>query len=139
MRIVENKFIPFRGFSAVMLFGVIFTRDREKITPEKVRHEEIHFRQMLEIDIMCACVIAFFAIFSMLTWWWMLASAVAYYTVYALCWIMELILPPYNHAYGNICLESEAIYNMGDEDYLKHRPRFAFLKYISNSKYPYPR
>ena len=57
MRVVRSRWIPFRGFSAINLFEVIFVR---KDLPEEyltnthwletiVRHERIHTRQMLEL------------------------------------------------------------------------------------------
>jgi hypothetical protein len=49
MKIIENKFIPFKGYSAIMLFGLLFTRDKSKVTQRTVRHESIHARQMWEM------------------------------------------------------------------------------------------
>ena len=48
MKIIENKWIPFRGFSAVNLFGVLFVRKGVEVTDTMIRHEEIHTMQMRE-------------------------------------------------------------------------------------------
>ena len=48
MKIIENKWIPFKGWSAVNLFGVLFVRKGVKVTEEMLRHEEIHTLQMKE-------------------------------------------------------------------------------------------
>lgn len=57
MKIVRNRWIPFKGFSAINLFGVIFVRKdlpEEYLTNTRwletiVRHERIHTRQMVEL------------------------------------------------------------------------------------------
>lgn len=43
MKIVYNRIMPFRGYSAMMFFGVIFARKKYKPLPSRtVRHEAIH-------------------------------------------------------------------------------------------------
>ena len=51
----------------------------------------------------------------------------------------EVLLPPYNRAYGNSCFETEAIYNQHDPLYTRRwwRHLFAWITYIPNRKYPY--
>ena len=57
MKIVHSRWIPFRDFSAINLFGVIFVRkdlpDRYQSDPlwleTIVRHERIHTSQMVEL------------------------------------------------------------------------------------------
>lgn len=135
--IVINKLIPLPGWSVVMLFGILFTRDMGKITSRRIRHEKIHIRQWIEITtVWTVALIALHFLFG-ISLWWLLTAVIAYYVVYVLCWIIELCLPPYNRAYGNVCMETEAYYNEAEEDYLQRRKPFAFLKYISNKKYPY--
>lgn len=47
MRVIYNSFIPFRGFVAINLFGVIFARKCYKPLPKYVLdHEAIHTKQM---------------------------------------------------------------------------------------------
>ena len=49
MKIVQNKFIPFKGYKYINLFGIIFTRDKSKITDVEYNHEKIHLKQMQEM------------------------------------------------------------------------------------------
>jgi hypothetical protein len=49
MRIVYNNIIPFRGFTAMMLFGVIFARKSAKpLSARTLNHEAIHAAQARE-------------------------------------------------------------------------------------------
>jgi len=46
MKIIYNSFLPFKGFSAIALFGVIFARKEFKpLSNKMVRHEQIHAAQ----------------------------------------------------------------------------------------------
>ena len=49
MKIVYNKFIPFKGFSAINLFGILFARKGVKISKKIINHELIHTAQMKEL------------------------------------------------------------------------------------------
>ena len=49
MKIIYNKFIPFNGFSAINLFGILFARNGVKISKERINHELIHTAQMKEL------------------------------------------------------------------------------------------
>lgn len=49
MKIIYNKLIPFPGFTAMMLFGVIFARKSARPLSERtIRHESIHVAQAKE-------------------------------------------------------------------------------------------
>ena len=49
MKIIRNNLIPFRGFKAMNLFGVLFVRGRDTVlTDSDMRHETIHTAQMRE-------------------------------------------------------------------------------------------
>jgi hypothetical protein len=49
MKIVYNNIIPFRGFKAMMFWGVIFARKSAKpLSLKTVKHEEIHAAQAKE-------------------------------------------------------------------------------------------
>ena len=48
MKIVYNNFIPFKGFSAINLFGVLFARKGVKISKKIINPELIHTAQMKE-------------------------------------------------------------------------------------------
>ena len=49
MKIVYNNFIPFKGFSAINLFGIFFARKGVKISKKIINHELIHTAQMKEL------------------------------------------------------------------------------------------
>jgi hypothetical protein len=136
MKPIQNRFIPAKGFSAMMLFSFLFTRDASMVTMRTVRHERIHVRQMWEVNILVALLVVPLCTFTSLSWWWLLLPPGAFYLIYFICWIAEIMLPPYDRAYSNICFETEVYYNVDDLDYLEKRKPFAFLRYISNKKYP---
>lgn len=50
MKIIYNKLIPFKGFAAINLFGVLFARKECKPLSERtINHEAIHTAQMREL------------------------------------------------------------------------------------------
>jgi len=49
MRKIYNNIIPFKGFSAVNLFGILFIRKNVILTDRMINHEEIHTAQMREM------------------------------------------------------------------------------------------
>ena len=50
MRIIYNDIIPFKGFTAVNLFGVVFARKSERpLSATTLNHEAIHTEQMKEL------------------------------------------------------------------------------------------
>jgi hypothetical protein len=104
MKVIQNKFIPFKGYSAMMLFGFLFTRDKRKVTERTVRHESIHARQMWELLV------------------------VGFYVWYFVEWLVRLFFK--GNAYRNISFEQEAYSNQDGLDYLRQRKVFAFLKYL---------
>ena len=56
MIVIKNKFIPFKGYDTINLFGILFTRD-DFIDPTEYNHESIHSAQMLECMILSAVII----------------------------------------------------------------------------------
>lgn len=103
MKIIYNNIIPFKGFLAINLFGVLFVRGPKRELPDTVlNHEAIHTAQMKEL-------------------WY-----VFFYLIYVLEWIVRLFKP--GNAYRNISFEREAYENEKDMNYLKHRPIFAMWK-----------
>lgn len=49
MKIVRNNIIPFKGFLAINLFGILFVRGDSYISPQVINHEKIHTAQMREL------------------------------------------------------------------------------------------
>lgn len=101
MRIIYNKFIPFKGFRAMNLFGVIFARkDYKPIVPHCINHERIHTAQMKEL------------------------GYIGFYILYFLEWVYRLIFHT-NTAYRGISFEVEAYKHQYDYLYCNHRKKFA--------------
>lgn len=48
MLIIHNKVIPFPGYRAINLFGIIFARGDKPLSSRTITHEAIHTKQMQE-------------------------------------------------------------------------------------------
>lgn len=103
MKIIRNKYIPFTGYKAINLFGILFVKNNAKIDEVTINHEAIHSAQMKEM------------------------LFIFFYVWYVIEWLFRL---PKGNAYRSISFEREAYENDSDIDYLKNRKHFAFLKYI---------
>ncbi|MBQ8047356.1 MAG: hypothetical protein IJ196_05465 [Prevotella sp.] len=104
MKIVRNRFLPIKGYTAINLLGILFCKPSVKVTPELVLHERIHTAQMIEMLV------------------------IGFYLWYVMEWIVRL--PMHGRAYSNISFEREAYANMHNADYLKHRKRYAWVSYL---------
>lgn len=49
MKIVVNKFIPFTGYKAINIFGILFVKSNKRISEQLINHESIHTAQMKEL------------------------------------------------------------------------------------------
>lgn len=107
MKIIRNNIIPFPGYKAMNLFGVLFVRGNARINERTIRHETIHTAQMKEM-------------------WY-----VFFYIWYVIEWLIRL---PKGNAYRNIAFEREAYANQDDLSYLKNRMRFDFVRYIKKTR-----
>lgn len=107
MKIVYNKFIPFKGFIAVNLFGVMFVREeyRDMLRHRTVNHEMIHTAQMKELF-----YIGFYI----------------WYLVEYLIWLLRYL--DTHKAYRSISFEREAYRNEKNFHYLRDRKHFAWLR-----------
>lgn len=111
MKIIRNNIIPFPGYKAINLFGVLFVRGNARIDDITLNHEKIHTAQMKEM------------------------LYVFFYVWYVIEWIIRLFaFKGTKFAYRNISFEREAYSNDKDQDYLNTRKRFAFTRYILNRK-----
>ena len=138
--VIYNKFIPVKGFTAMTILWWIFVRKEHKAKfiyrGRLHRHEQTHSVQQVELMVL-ACIITPLLIWlTSSSWWFLFAIPVFPIAVYVFCWLVELALPPYNHAYKNVCFETEALLHQNEPDYLHIRSPFSFLQYISNRKYP---
>ena len=110
MKVIYNRFIPFKGFIACNLFGVVFVRKScaDEVDVRVLRHEYVHTLQMKEL-------------------WY-----IGFYILYALFYIKNLTKKHMDdiEAYHAIPFEREAFYNEDNEFYSWIRPKFNWRKYI---------
>ncbi len=105
---IVNRFIPFRGFTAINLFGLIFVRRGKMFTAVDLQHERIHTRQMLELLVL------------------------PFYLIYLVEWVVRLLQTrSLRSAYLSISFEREAYAHQSSPNYLRHRRHFAWLKYMN--------
>ena len=104
MKVIRNKIIPFPGYKAINLFGVLFVRGDAQVDEKTIRHESIHTAQMQEM------------------------LYIFFYLWYVMEWIVRLFMK--GNAYRNISFEREAYENEKDVDYLSSRTWFAWIEYL---------
>ena len=102
--IIRNRYIPFKGFNAMNLFGVILVKKHVHVSDSLLNHERIHTRQMLEMLV------------------------VGFYLWYLVEWLIRLAQK--GDAYQKISLEREAYIHEHDLEYLQHRKPFAWWRYL---------
>lgn len=111
MRIIYNKYFPFKPFLATNIFGTIFCRGKKgRLSAVDVNHEYIHTLQQRELYYVGFMLLYYFE--------WL----------YWLCRKRSFM-----KAYYAISHEREAYANERDLDYNKHRRRFAWFKYMRES------
>lgn len=104
MKVIYNNIIPFKGFSAVNLFGVVFARKECRPLSEKtINHKAIHTAQMREL------------------------LYIGFYIIYFFEWIFRLARQTYTgeDAYRNLSFEKEAYKKQMRKTYLTYRKSFA--------------
>lgn len=104
MKIIYNNIIPFPGYKAINLFGLLFVRKDAIMSEEDINHESIHTAQMKEM------------------------LYIFFYIWYIIEWIIRLFKK--GNAYRNISFEQEAYSNEDNLEYLKDRKYYAWFKYI---------
>lgn len=103
MKIVYNNVIPFKGFAAINLFGVIFARKEcRPLSTSTVNHEAIHTEQMKEL------------------------LYIGFYVCYVVEWLVRLFMK--GNAYRNISFEKEAYNCQHIPSYTQIRQRFAMWR-----------
>lgn len=126
MKIIYNKWIPFKGYFAINLFGTIFIREENRnvaVSKRTKNHESIHTEQMLDfvggvekLKILGGCI---------------------FYVLYFIEWLVKLIISIFYRKvkpYSSISFECEAYDNDKKYKYLNTRKRFAWTKYIFKLK-----
>jgi len=104
MKIVRTNLLPFKGYSAINLLGVLFVHKGVYLSQELINHERIHSAQQREM------LFLFF------------------YIAYLIEWVLRL--PMRGNAYRNISFEREAYSNQRDMDYLANRRHYAWRRYL---------
>ena len=104
VKIVRNTILPFKGFTAVNLMGVLFVRPGVYLSNELMNHERIHSAQQREM------------------------LFVFFFIAYFFEWMIRL--PMRGNAYRNISFEREAYANQRNMNYLKTRPLYAWRRYF---------
>lgn len=107
MKIIRNKYIPFPGFRAINLFGILFVRGNSRIDAVSQNHESIHTAQYKDL------------------------LYVFFLPAYLFEWIVRLIqFRNAKKAYRNISFEREAYTHESDQSYLQKRIPFAWVNFI---------
>lgn len=104
MKIIYNNIIPFPGYKAINLFGLLFVRKNAIMSEEDINHESIHTAQMKEM------------------------LYIFFYIWYIIEWVIRLFKK--GNAYRNISFEQEAYSNEDNLEYLKDRKHYAWFKHI---------
>ncbi len=125
MKIIRNKYIPFSGYKAINLFGVLFVKNNAKIDDVTINHEAIHSRQFVELMVLFAVATVF------IRWWLPLFSPLFFYAWYIVEWLVHLIRFRSTYiAYRRISFEREAYSHDHDQDYLDKRPALNMIEYL---------
>ena len=107
MKIVRNNIIPFKGFKAINLFGILFCRKEAKIDDVTINHEEIHTAQMKEM------------------------LYIFFYIWYFIEWLIRLVMyMDSKMAYRNIAFEQEAYRNDKDMEYINNRKHYTWVNFF---------
>ena len=110
MKVIYNNIIPFKGYKAINIFGVLFVRKdaRTPMTQVDFNHEAIHSKQIWEL------------------------LGVLYYVWYVVEFLIRWICSGFkwDKAYRSICFENEAYSNQDDLTYLDRRKHYSFFKYF---------
>ena len=104
VKIVRTSILPFHGFSAINLLGVLFVHHGVYLSNELINHERIHTAQQREM------------------------LFVFFYIAYLIEWLTRL--PMRGNAYRNISFEREAYAHQRDLHYLESRRPYAWRRYL---------
>ena len=127
MKVIYNRFIPFKGLYAITIIKWIFVREEYKyldglnIYNKMINHESIHEQQILDFTP---------EIFP--SWLRYIIGSVCFYLLYGLEWLFKLIpcLIKKKNAYRSLCAEQEAYNNEMDFKYIENRSKLSWLKKI---------
>ena len=103
-KIVRTRILPFKGFTAINLLGLLFVHPGVYLSDELMNHERIHSAQQREM------------------------LFVFFYMAYLAEWLVRLTMR--GNAYRNISFEREAYANQRNLNYLKQRRHYAWRRYM---------
>lgn len=109
MKIIYNNIIPFKGYKAMNLLGILFVRKEfeGKLKEQDITHEKIHSEQQKE-----------------LLW-------IPFYIIYFIEFLVKfLYFGNWNYAYRRISFEREAYEFERYPEYLKTRKRYFWRKLL---------
>lgn len=104
MKIIYNRYFPFKGYKAINLFGIVFARqDQAPLTPTWINHMKIHTAQMREL------------------------LFIGFYIIYMIEYIYQIIHQNWTgqNAHRCISFEREAHKKQNKWSYLSNRKPFA--------------
>ncbi len=104
MIVLRNRYIPFPGYNAINLLGVLVVHPGVRLTRKLLNHELIHTAQMRELGYL------------------------PFYLLYLVEWMVRLTMR--GNAYASVSFEREAYAHQGEPDYLKHRRHYAWRGYL---------
>ena len=113
MKIIRNKYIPFKGSKAINLFGILFVRGNAIISEKTIRHETIHTKQMHEM------LYIFFYL------WYAVE-----YVCRVLWYAWKVDKEKAKSAYRAISFEREAYANDTKTGYSSYRNFWGWIKYL---------
>lgn len=108
MKIVKTKRFPFGTYTAINIFGILFTK-LDKVSDTTLNHEKIHTAQMKEL------------------------LYLGFYLWYIVEYLLLRVKNSQSEAYRKISFEQEAYENEKNLEYLKSRNSFAWLNYINKT------
>ena len=130
LKIICNKWIPIKGFSAMTVFGTIFRREElcgRPISQRTMNHEGIHVCQSED----------FIKNKKNNRFIWFL-NWIIFYLIYIIEWLFKVICNIFYwkiRAYRSISFEIEAYDNQNNLGYQETRKRWAWTKNIFKFKY----
>lgn len=113
MKIIYNSIIPFKGYKAVNILGILFVRKGCKLTDIDINHENIHTEQIKEM------------------------LYVLFYIWYLIEWLVKIAICLFkgknlNDAYYSISFEQEAYKNQYDLNYIENRKHYNWINKMFN-------
>ena len=131
MIVIKNKFIPFKGYKCINLFGLVFTKDT--LNKIDLNHERIHSAQILELTSVGFIFIGILSILCGINFLWLISSLFTYYLWYGVEYLIISIFNSklsQNSKYRRVSLEEEAYNNELNLNYLDSRIAFSWAKYL---------